>query len=92
MHTRRLHFLGPLADILGVNVFILGYRGYGESSGSPTERGFKMDAEQALRHVSARDDVDPAKIVVFGRSIGGAVALHAAASTSVKVGGRGGGG
>uniref|UniRef100_A0A1D2A9I7 Serine aminopeptidase S33 domain-containing protein n=1 Tax=Auxenochlorella protothecoides TaxID=3075 RepID=A0A1D2A9I7_AUXPR len=83
----RLHFLGPLADLLQVNVFILGYRGYGESGGAPSQRGFQMDAEVALQHVAARADVDPAKLVVFGRSIGGAVALHAAAATTVKIAG-----
>ena len=82
---RRLHFLGPMADWLQVNVLILGYRGYGESSGSPSERGLRCDALLALRHVAARPDVDRSKIIVFGRSIGGAVALHAASETDVPV-------
>ena len=50
-------------------------RGYGSSEGSPSERGLKMDARAALTHLRQRDDVDPDNIVVFGRSLGGAVAI-----------------
>ncbi len=60
---------------LGVNIFILSYRGYGESSGSPSEEGLIIDAETALTHVLGRADVDKKSVVVFGRSLGGAVAI-----------------
>ena len=51
------------------------YLGYGHSDGSPCEKGLYLDAQAALDAVRARPDVDPSKIVVFGRSLGGAVAV-----------------
>ena len=59
---------------LGVNILIYDYRGYGNSAGTPSEEGLYRDAEAALRHLQSREDVDPAKIVYFGRSLGVAIA------------------
>lgn len=61
------------------NVFILSYRGYGESEGKPSESGIKQDAQAALDHLLQRKDIDTSKLVVFGRSLGGAVASWLAA-------------
>ncbi len=63
---------------LGVNILIYDYRGYGRSTGTPSEEGLYRDAEAALRYLGSRDDVDPAKIVYFGRSLGVAVATELA--------------
>ena len=52
----------------------------GLSQGSPTERGLKLDAAAALAHALGRADVDPTRVGVFGRSLGGAVALSLAAA------------
>lgn len=60
---------------LNCNVCLLEYRGYGHSDGSPSEEGLYLDAQAALDHLLSRRDVDPARIVVFGRSLGGAVAI-----------------
>lgn len=62
------------------------YRGYGMSEGRPNERGLKEDAEAAMAHLLARQDVDSKRVVVYGRSLGGAVALHLAAAHQDKVG------
>lgn len=59
---------------LGLEVFIFDYRGYGESEGKPTEKGTYEDAEAAWRYLVDKRNVDPDKIVVFGRSLGGGVA------------------
>jgi len=59
-------------------VFILSYRGYGESEGEPTEEGLKIDSKAAFEFVLNRDDVDKTKIFVFGCSLGGAVATYIA--------------
>jgi fermentation-respiration switch protein FrsA (DUF1100 family) len=74
----RLHFIKALARVLDCSVFITSYRGYGRSSGSPSEAGLKLDADAALRHLVLRSDIDPSKLVLFGRSLGGAVAIYAA--------------
>ena len=66
--------------LLGVNQFIFDYRGYGNSEGSPSERGIYVDARAALLHLRQRPDVDAASIVYFGHSLGAAVAIELAAS------------
>ena len=58
---------------LGLDVFIFDYRGYGQSEGKPTERGTYEDAEAAWRYLIEERQVLPNEVVVFGRSIGGAV-------------------
>ena len=63
---------------LGVNVLIFDYRGYGNSAGAPSEEGLYRDAEAALRYLQSREDVDPARIVYFGRSLGVAIAVELA--------------
>ena len=60
---------------LNANVLILAYRGYGDSEGTPLEDGLKMDADATLEYAQGRDDIDNDKIYVFGRSLGGAVAI-----------------
>lgn len=59
---------------LGLNVFIFDYRGYGQSEGRPTERGTYQDAEAAWQYLVKELKVGPQEIIVFGRSLGGAVA------------------
>jgi pimeloyl-ACP methyl ester carboxylesterase len=59
---------------LGLSVFIFDYRGYGESSGSPSEQGIYRDTEAAWNYLEEARRIDPQKIVVFGRSLGGSIA------------------
>jgi len=64
-----------------VNIFAVEYRGYGDSHGKPSEEGLKLDAEAALRYIETRADViDTSQLVLFGRSLGGAVATHLAST------------
>jgi len=71
----RVLCVKSLVDQLNCNVCLLEYRGYGHSDGSPCENGLYLDAQAALDTVRGRPDVDPSRIVVFGRSLGGAVAI-----------------
>ena len=56
---------------LGLNVLIIDYRGYGQSTGSPSEEGLYRDAEAAWQHAVTQRGIDPSRIVIFGRSLGG---------------------
>ena len=79
--SHRIDNLLMVRRKLGVNVFIFDYRGYGRSEGRASEAGTYLDAEAALEFVSSRRDVDPAlgeKVVIFGRSLGCAVAVEMA--------------
>lgn len=61
-----------------VQVFIVDYRGYGRSDGSPSEEGLFRDGEAAWRYLTAARNVPADRVVVFGKSLGGAVAVSLA--------------
>jgi hypothetical protein len=67
-----------LVDQLDVNVFLVDYRGYGKSEGSPGEQGLYEDATAAYDALRARS-IPAGRIVIFGKSLGGAVAVDLAA-------------
>ncbi|CAI9759072.1 unnamed protein product [Fraxinus pennsylvanica] len=71
--AHRLEMIRIMLQRLQCNVFMLSYRGYGESDGFPSQHGITKDAQAALDHLVQRTDIDPSRIVVFGRSLGGAV-------------------
>jgi abhydrolase domain-containing protein 13 len=77
--SMRLPFLRAVVRSLGCAVLAPSYRGYGLSEGTPTEAGLRLDAAAALAHARSRADLDPTRIALFGRSLGGAVALATAA-------------
>jgi fermentation-respiration switch protein FrsA (DUF1100 family) len=64
---------------LGLNVLIIDYRGYGHSEGRPDEAGFTLDAAAAWDYLSKQRGVPARQIIIFGRSLGGAVATQLAA-------------
>jgi fermentation-respiration switch protein FrsA (DUF1100 family) len=66
---------------LGLAVFIIDYRGYGESEGRPTEAGTYIDATAAWRYLVETRQIPPQDIVIFGRSLGGAIAAELASRT-----------
>ena len=61
----------------GLDVLIFDYRGYGRSTGRPSELGTYRDASAALA-VLHEQEVDPARVIYLGESLGGAVALELA--------------
>jgi len=76
--SHRIDWAQLFRDRLGVNVFLLDYRGYGNSEGSPTENGTYLDGEAAVKIVAARPDVEASRIVYAGHSLGSAVATEVA--------------
>ncbi|XP_029314622.1 protein ABHD13 [Cottoperca gobio] len=70
---------------LKANVVLVDYRGYGKSEGEPCEDGLYLDAEATLDYVMTRPDLDKTKVVLFGRSLGGAVAVRLASVNPHRV-------
>jgi fermentation-respiration switch protein FrsA (DUF1100 family) len=73
---RPEHYAGLRA--LGLNLLAFDYRGYGESGGSPSEAGLYRDAEAAYEYLRDTLAVPPERIVLFGHSLGSAVAVELA--------------
>ncbi len=67
-----------------VSIFVFDYRGYGKSDGKPDEAGVLADGRAAHLWLAKRAKVPPARIVLWGRSIGGAVAVHLGADVGAR--------
>jgi fermentation-respiration switch protein FrsA (DUF1100 family) len=65
----------------GYQVFLFDYRGYGRSEGTPGMEGIHVDALAAIGWLFRTEGVDKDRIVVFGQSLGGAVAVYAVANS-----------
>lgn len=63
---------------LGFSTLIFDYRGYGRSQGSPSEAGTYLDVQAAWNYLTEERSVRPSRIIMFGRSLGAAVAVHQA--------------
>ncbi len=73
-----------LRDRLQASVFLFDYRGYGHSHGSPHEAGCVADGSAAQRWLAERMGIGPGEVVLFGRSLGGGVAVALAAQNGAK--------
>lgn len=71
---------------LGLNVLIIDYRGYGKSEGTPSEEGLYEDARSAWRYLIGKRGFRGEQIIIFGRSIGAAVATKLAAELTLERG------
>lgn len=78
---RPVHYAGLRQQ--GVNLLAFDYRGYGESGGAPSESGLYRDVDAAYRYLRERRAVPADRIVVFGHSLGSAVAIDLASRTTV---------
>lgn len=63
---------------LGLAVLIVDYHGYGQSEGKARERNTYLDADAAWEYLTETRGIPPERIVMFGRSLGGAVATYLA--------------
>jgi len=60
-----------------LNVFIIDYRGYGRSTGGPPRENLLYeDAERAWKYLVEERKIQPAHIVIYGHSVGGALAIN----------------
>lgn len=69
--------------LLGVNVIIPEYVGFGMSTGTASEAGCYATADAAYAHLLTRTDIDPARIIAAGWSLGSAVAIDLASRKPV---------
>jgi fermentation-respiration switch protein FrsA (DUF1100 family) len=73
---RPLHYAGLRQ--LGLSLLAFDYRGYGESGGVPSEQGLYRDASAAYNYLRESRGVPADRIVIFGHSLGSAVAIDLA--------------
>lgn len=69
---------------MGLDSFIFDYRGYGLSEGHPSEQGTYLDAEAAWNYLADERRIPTQQIIIFGRSLGGAVAAYLAQEHTPK--------
>jgi len=72
-----------LSDILrlnkfGINILGVDYRGYGKSTGKPSEEGIYLDGQAAYKYAIEQLGFQPKNIFILGRSIGTTVAIQIA--------------
>jgi fermentation-respiration switch protein FrsA (DUF1100 family) len=73
---RQEHYAALRA--LGLHLLTFDYRGYGESGGTPSEAGIYRDADAAYAYLRDSLGVTPERILLFGHSLGSAVAVDLA--------------
>ena len=73
-----------LREEFRASVFAFDYRGYGKSEGSPYEQGILQDGEAAQQWLAQKSGVAEDQVIVWGRSLGGAVAVHLAATNGSR--------
>jgi uncharacterized protein len=81
--SHRLDNIRHLLD-QGLPVFIFDYRGYGRSTGKPSEKGLYKDGMAAYNYLVREEHFKPEDIVLFGRSLGAAVAMEISSEKEVR--------
>lgn len=74
----RAKLFGGFLRGVGCRFFVFDYRGYGPNGGEATEKGTYLDAEGALAYLHNRPEIDPARIIFYGFSLGTGVAVELA--------------
>ena len=74
---QNLH-LARMFGAMGLSTLLVEYRGYGDSAGEPSQTALVADTLAFVERLAQRDDIDPARIVYYGRSLGAAVLFQVA--------------
>ncbi len=77
----RVEHLKVYHDRWGVNQMLVEYRGYGQSGGTLSEEGTYADGRAALAHLRGQKGLSPGDLILFGRSLGAAIAVQLATET-----------
>ena len=80
----RQYIFEELHDALGIDLFAFDYRGYGKSTGRPTESNIIADARLARRTYASIAGIPESEIVLMGRSLGAGVAVALAADDGAR--------
>lgn len=72
----RLPWAENIYHNLGVNIVLVGYRGYGHSEGEPSEKGLEKDARAIIKWTLENKKVNPLQVYIFGAGLGGAVGVY----------------
>lgn len=69
---------------LGLNIFIIDYRGFGRSQGRPSENGLYLDAKAAYAYLVNHRNISPEQIILYGESLGTAVVINLASEVKIR--------
>ena len=83
----RVEILVSMTQNLGVSSLLLDFRGYGKSTGKPSEKGIYTDAEAAFDWLVKEKKTDAGSVIAYGHSLGSAVAVDLAIKEKGKLGG-----
>ena len=83
----RLEYIEKAYKKLDANFQIVGYRGYSNSDGFPSEKGLMDDGHAIMDYIFNQKDIDQNQIYVHGRSLGGAVAIYTLTSRRYRIAG-----
>jgi len=82
--TTRRHVIELFRDRMGCAVLVFDYRGYGKSTGRPSEAGVLADARAARRWLADHAGIPEGDVVVVGHSLGGGVAVDLASADGAR--------
>ncbi len=83
----RVEILVSMTRSLGVSSLLFDFRGYGRSTGKPSEKGLYADAEAAFNWLVKEKKTDAGSVIAYGHSLGSAVAVDLAIKEKGKLGG-----
>lgn len=74
----------PLVNA-GYQVFMIDFRGYGKSTGTPTHANIAKDGQFVFNYLLRREDVKSTKVIIYGASIGTQEAVHLTMNNQAKI-------
>jgi fermentation-respiration switch protein FrsA (DUF1100 family) len=80
----RLPFVESLLNRTNSDVIMVGYRGYSDSDGKPTQKGLEKDALAILNEAINIAQRDKKRLYVFGTSLGGAVTIYVSGLARIR--------
>jgi hypothetical protein len=81
--SHRLDLVQPFLS-RGLSVLLMDYRGFGKSSGRPSEPGLYKDGLAAWTYLVEKERIEAERIILHGHSIGAAVAIEVALQKKVR--------